>query len=121
MLPTLNTELTISQSQLLASFVFNTLESLIRRFTLMFSRKGRNLHFKRKLERLMEDDCELDSSLDDTESTRIRSNVPPPYGVMLCPCPCPCPCPWDAGTWKPPPPPPPLPLPPTFAEHLEEG
>lgn len=89
---TLRTELTISQSQLLASIVFSTLESLMRRFTLMFSRNGKNLHFKRKLERLIEDDWELDSSLDDTESTRIRSKVPPPNGVTWL-------CPPDSG-WK---------------------
>lgn len=55
----------------------------------MFSRNGRNLHFKRKLERLTEDDCELDSSLEEIESTRVRSKRLPPVvkAVPMAPCP----------------------------------
>lgn len=52
----------------------------------MFSKKGKNLHFKRKLDLLVDDDCEFDSSLDETESKRVLSRVP----LKGCDCDCDC-------------------------------
>ena len=52
----------------------------------MFSKKGKNLHFKRKLDLLVDDDCEFDSSLDETESKRVLSRVP----LKGCDCVCDC-------------------------------